>query len=147
MLEKWKHLLDNGYHIGVLMELSKAFDILNHFLLLTKLDASEFPLKSTTFIQNYLNKRMHKVIVNNKFSAWRIFIGACHRAQFLAHSFSLMIFSSFWLLAICVITLMIKLYLLIAEISTNFRNTWIKDFEVQVNWFYDNYMVLNPCKF
>ena len=80
------------------MELSKAFNILNHFLLLAKLDASGFPLKSTTFIQNFLNKRMYKVIVNNKFSAWRIFIAACHRAQFLAHSFSifsLMTFSSF----------------------------------------------------
>ena len=69
MLEKWKHLLDNGYHIGVLIKLSKAFDILNHLLLLAKLDASGSPLKSTTFFKNYLNKGMQKVIVNNKFSA------------------------------------------------------------------------------
>ena len=71
MLEKWKHLLDNGYNIGVLfMDLSKAFDVLNHSLLLAKLDAYEFSLKFTTFIQSYLNKRMQKVNVNNKFSAW-----------------------------------------------------------------------------
>ena len=71
MLEKWKHLLDNGYNIGVLfMDLSKAFDVLNHSLLLAKLDACGFSLKSTTFIQSYLNKRMQKVNVNNKFSAW-----------------------------------------------------------------------------
>ena len=55
MLEKWKHLLDNGYNIGVLfMDLSKAFDLLNHSLLLAKLDAYGFSLKSTTFIQSYL---------------------------------------------------------------------------------------------
>ena len=71
MQEKWKHLLDNGYNIGVLfMDLSKAFDVLNHSLLLAKLDAYGFSLKSTAFIQSYLNKRMQKVNVNNKFSAW-----------------------------------------------------------------------------
>ena len=71
MLEQWKHLLDNRYNIGALfMDLSKAFDILNHTLLLAKLDAYGFSLKSTTFIRNYLNKRMQKVNVNNKFSAW-----------------------------------------------------------------------------
>ena len=71
MLEKWKHLLDNGYNIGVLfMDLSKAFDVLNESLLLAKLDANAFSQKSTTFIQSYLNKRIQKVNVNNKFCAW-----------------------------------------------------------------------------
>ena len=71
MLEKWKHLLDNGYNIGVLfIDLSKAFDVLNHSLVLAKLHAYGFFLKFTTFIQSYLNKRMQKVNVNNKFSAW-----------------------------------------------------------------------------
>ena len=51
------------------MNFSKAFDVLNHFLLLAKLDTYKFSLKSTTFIQNYLNKRMQKVDLNNKFSA------------------------------------------------------------------------------
>ena len=33
MLEKLKYLLDNGYNIGVLfIDLSKAFDVLNHSL-------------------------------------------------------------------------------------------------------------------
>ena len=52
------------------MDLSKAFDALNHSLSLAKLDAYGFSLKSTTFIQSYLNKRMQKVNANNKFSAW-----------------------------------------------------------------------------
>ena len=70
MLEKWRHLLDNGYNIGVLfMDLSKAFDVLNYSLLLAKLDAYGFSLKFTTFIQSSLNKRMKKVNVNNKLSA------------------------------------------------------------------------------
>ena len=60
MLEKWKYLLD----------LSKAFDVLTHFLPLGKLDAHGFSLKSATFIQSYLNKKIQKVNVNNKFSTW-----------------------------------------------------------------------------
>ena len=51
------------------VDLSKAFDVLNHSLFLAYLGAYGFSLKSTTFIQSYLNKRMEKVNVNNKFSA------------------------------------------------------------------------------
>ena len=66
---------DNGYKIQKIvvpfLDLSKAFDVLNHFLLLSKLDIYGFSLKSATFIQSYLNKRIQKVNVNNKFSAWK----------------------------------------------------------------------------
>ena len=69
MLQNFK-FLDNGYSIGVLfIDLSKGFDILNHSLFLAKLDGYGSSLKSKTFIQSYLNKRMQKVNVNNKFSA------------------------------------------------------------------------------
>ena len=64
-------VLDNEYNIRVLfMDLSKAFEILNHSLLFAKLDTYRLSQKYTTFIQSYLNKRMQKVNVNNKFSAW-----------------------------------------------------------------------------
>ena len=89
--------------------LSKAFDVIDHSLLLTKLNVYGFSVKSKTFIQSYLNERMEKVNVNNKFSAWCvIFIVPCDRAQYLRHFssiFSLMTFSTSWLLVICVTTL------------------------------------------
>ena len=72
MLENLKHLLDDGYRIrAVFMDLSKAFDVLNRSSLLAKLDAYEFSRKSTAFIQSYLNKRIQKVNINNKFSRWK----------------------------------------------------------------------------
>ena len=52
---------NNAYNI----DLSKAFDVLNHSLLLAKLDADGFSPKSTTFFQSYLNKKMQKVNVND----------------------------------------------------------------------------------
>ena len=123
LLEKQKHLLENGYDIGVLfMDLSKPFDVLNRFLLHANLDVYGFSLKSMTFIQSFLNKRMQKVNVNNKFSSWEDIYRVGHRVQYLAHSSSFMTFSASRILAICVTTLMITLYILRAEISTKFKN-------------------------
>ena len=65
------------------MDLSKAFDVLNHSLLLAKLDAYGFSLKSTTFIQSYLNKRVQKVNVNNKFSAWEVIYSGVPKGSIL----------------------------------------------------------------
>ena len=98
MSEKLKHLLDNVYNIGVFfMDLLKAFNVLNHSLLLAKSDAYGFSLKSTIFIQRYLNKSMQKVNVNNKFSLWEdIYSGVSQGSMpgpFLSNNFIICISS------------------------------------------------------
>ena len=72
MLEAWKKALDLKYSAGaVLTDLSKAFDCLNHELLIAKLDAYGFGQSALNFIYNYLNQRKQRTKVNNAYSSWK----------------------------------------------------------------------------
>ena len=61
MIEKWKASLDKkGFAGAVLVDLSKAFDCLDHELLIAKLFAYGFDKGSLSFIWDYLKKQMAK---------------------------------------------------------------------------------------
>ena len=69
MLEKWRKALDNGKLAGALLtDLSKAFDCLNHELLIAKLHAYGFDFNSLNYIYSYLSERHHRTKVNNALS-------------------------------------------------------------------------------
>ena len=64
--------LDAGNCVGtVFMDLSKAFDCLNHKLLIAKLEAYGFSKRALTFIHSYLYKGKQRVKVNGSFSEWK----------------------------------------------------------------------------
>ena len=68
-LEKCKSVLDNrGFSGAILMDLSKAFDGLNHELLIAKLSAYGFSRSALKLIHSYLNERQQRVKVNGSFS-------------------------------------------------------------------------------
>ena len=72
MLEKWKLFIDNkGFAGGVLMNLSKAFDTINHPSLLAKLHAYEFGKQALAIICSYLSNRKQRIKINNVFSSWK----------------------------------------------------------------------------
>ena len=71
MLETWKKALDHKGKVGaILTDLSKAFDCLNHNLLLAKMEAYGFDKSALLFIQSYLNDRKQRTKVNGSYSSW-----------------------------------------------------------------------------
>ena len=71
MLERFKKALDNKNKFGALLaDLSKAYDCLNHDLLIAKLEAYGFEYMCLNMIRNYLSGRKHRTKVNNHFSEW-----------------------------------------------------------------------------
>ena len=71
MLEAWKKALDDKEYAGaILTDLSKAFDCLNHDLLLAKLDAYGFSNEALKFISSYLKDRKQRTKVGSAFSKW-----------------------------------------------------------------------------
>ena len=72
MLEKWKLSIDNkGFARGVLMDLSKAFDAINHLLMLAKLHAYRFSKQALATICSYFSSQKQRIKINNVFSSWK----------------------------------------------------------------------------
>ena len=71
LIENWKESLDKkGYAGGILMDLSKAFDTINHQLLIAKLYAYGFDKNALALILNYLSDRWQRTKINSSFSTW-----------------------------------------------------------------------------
>ena len=71
ILEKWRGFVDKGgYGGGVLMDLSKAFDTLDHDLIIAKLHAYGFSKNTLRFIRSYLSDRWQRVKINTSYSSW-----------------------------------------------------------------------------
>ena len=71
LIEKWKHFRDrNGYSAAILMDLSKAFDTINHDLLIAKLHSYGVGDKALRLFMDYLNNRWQRTKVNGTYSTW-----------------------------------------------------------------------------
>ena len=71
LLEKWKHCVDKGKVFGALLtDLSKAFDCLDHELLIAKLNAYGFNLPALRLINDYLSNRKQRTKIEDNYSSW-----------------------------------------------------------------------------
>ena len=65
LIEKWKKILDKkGFCQVVLMDLSKAFDTINHELLIAKLHTYGFEKGALRLLLNYLSNRWQCTKIN-----------------------------------------------------------------------------------
>ena len=152
MIAKWKHAIEKGKTVGTMfMDLSKAFDKLNHNLLLAKQNAHGFPFNAIKFIQIYsdLSERFQRVNININFSEWcKILLGVPQGSILSPLLFNIFINDIFYIIQdafICNFADDNSLYSTehnVKEVRTMLK----KNFELLQGWFYENHMVLNPGK-
>ena len=96
------------------MDLSKAFDTVNHNLLIAKLQAYGFSMKALKLIKSYLSNRWQRTKVNNSLGRGQNYYTECLKGQFwdsCCSTFFLMIFYSFLWIPVYVILLMTLRYM------------------------------------
>ena len=71
-IDDWRQALDKSDLVGaVFVDLSKAFDSINHTLLIKKLEAFGIRDGELRWFKNYLSGRKQRVTVNGAVSSWR----------------------------------------------------------------------------
>ena len=71
--DDWLTAIDNNEIVGtVLLDLSKAFDLVSHSLLLEKLHKYQFSADSLKWFQLYFNERLQQVSISGKLSSSRM---------------------------------------------------------------------------
>ena len=72
LTEDWRAMLDKGELVAVVsMDLSKAFDVIQHNLLLAKLKAYGVGERSFALFKDYLSGRQQRVKIGDTFSDWK----------------------------------------------------------------------------
>ena len=150
IFEKWKKNLDKGGECGALfVDLSKAFDCLQHDLLLAKLNAYGFDYKSLKLISSFLSNRKYRTKINSSFSEWKhLLIGIPQGSVLGLLSFNIYICDLFLFMSESNVanyaddkTLYAcekKLY----DVKIKFESESLILFE----WFHDNYLKANSGK-
>ena len=150
MIENWKKQLDNGEKVGaIFMDLSKAFDTINHSLLLAKLKAYGFSNQALRLLQSYLCNRFQRSIINGSFSSWNEVITGVPQGSILGPLlFSIFLNDIFLFISKCQLCNYADGNTLYksGKNMQKIKNDLEMDFMILHKWFHENHMVLNPDK-
>ena len=86
MIEKWRKFLDIGGNPGAsLTDLSKAFECIDHKLLIAKLHDYSFDTDTLKFIYFYLKGRKQRTKINSSYSSYTEILFAVTQGLVLGH--------------------------------------------------------------
>ena len=149
-LQYCKNSIDNkGLAGAVFMDLSKAFDCVNHGLLIAKLSAYGLNMDALQLIRSYLSNRQQRVKINSSFSDWKeIKIGVPQGSVLGPLLFNVFINDIFWFTnrtKICNYADDTTIFACHPDLD-NIIKQLEEDSTVIVKWFSDNFLKLNDDK-
>ena len=148
MLEKWKMALDKAEYVSRLfMNLSKAFDTINHDLLIAKLKAYGFSKETLKLMKSYSKNRKQEVQINNKFSSEiDVIAGVPQGSRDGSLLYNLFMNDLVFFKEQCTLSNYADNLPISGEDKELIKSMLSPNFMKVENRFFENYMILNPEK-
>ena len=146
--EKWRKAVDSEECVSALfLDLSKAFDTINHDLLLAKLKAYRFSPSALKLMHSYLNNRKQQVQINKKFSC-TVITGVPQGSIDGPLLFNLFINDLVFFIQYCTLSNYAddNNIFSMSKNKDQVKTFLSADFKIKNNRFYENFVFLNPGK-